>query len=57
VSEKITMLAPIPSVSDSTATLVTIGVALRDRTADRKSFIQAPAYGISVGSAVRRLLE
>jgi hypothetical protein len=39
VSEKITMLVPIPRVSDRAATLVTSGVALRDRTADRRSFI------------------
>jgi hypothetical protein len=39
VSEKMMVLAPIPKVSDRTATLVTSGVALRDRTADLRSFI------------------
>jgi hypothetical protein len=39
VSEKITMLAPIPRASDRTATAVTSGVALRDLTADLRSFI------------------
>src|SRR4051812_25116156 len=41
VREKITTLAPIPRASDRAATPVTRGVALRDRTADRRSFIDA----------------
>jgi hypothetical protein len=38
-SEEIAILAPIPSARDRTATLETIGVALRERTASLRSFI------------------
>src|SRR5262245_16643710 len=38
-SEKIAVLAPMPSASESTATIETIGVARRARTARRKSLI------------------
>ncbi len=35
--EKIAVFAPIVSASDSTATMVTTGVAASDRTANRRS--------------------
>ena len=50
VGEKIAVVAPMPRASDSTATPVTIGVALRARRADRRSFI-----GTSIGEPAREM--
>ena len=41
-SEKIAVFAPMPSASDSAATIETTGVARRERTAKRMSCMRDP---------------
>src|SRR5262245_5820298 len=46
--EKMAVFAPMPKVSERTATAVTIGVARRERTARRRSFTRPPGSRMSV---------